>query len=259
MKKIFKRFLQGKHIPQKTSDSINMKNMHPDITDFHWEIIDKVKPYTMTSIERIIAVIDATLFIVENDIEGDIVECGVWRGGSMMAIAYTLMYLNEQKRNLYLFDTYEGMIEPNEKDKRYDGKQASDWFDQYKNDKETGSDWCFAGLQDVERNLYLTGYQKNKLHFIKGKVEDTLLEDKNIPNTISILRLDTDWYDSTKLEFVKLYPSVSKGGIVLIDDYGHWQGAKLATDEYLSTLAAKPFLNRIDYTCRSFQKTADAS
>ncbi len=233
----------------------DIKLKFPDITPFHWGIIEKVRPYTMTSIERLFAAIEVAKNIVENKVEGDIVECGVWRGGSMMAIAETLIALNETSRTLYLFDTFEGMSEPTDLDKRYDGQPAQEFFEREGRTEAGNSAWCFATLDDVRQNMALTGYPAEKIRYIKGPVEQTLQNTENLPQIISILRLDTDWYESTRIEFEVLFPKVKNMGFVVIDDYGHWQGARQATDEYLQKIGKKPYLHRIDYTGRSFQKT----
>ena len=217
----------------------------PDLTEEEQEICMAVAPFTMTSVERIVALIHATKYVTENDIKGDIVECGVWRGGSMMVIANVLQRLGDTTRKLYLYDTFEGMPAPSEKDEQFDGTPA----DQLLNatPKNTGV-WCYADKTDVISNLRLTGYPEGNILLIGGKVEDTI--PQTLPDTICLLRLDTDWYESTKHELTHLYPHLVKHGILIIDDYGHWRGAKEATDEYFGQSRVKPFLHRIDYTGR---------
>jgi O-methyltransferase len=111
-----------------------------------------------------------------------------------------------------------------------------------------GNYWCVAGLEDVKRNLYSTGYPKEKLHFIKGKVEDTV--PGQAPENIAMLRLDTDWYESTAHELQHLYPRLAKNGVLIIDDYGHWLGSRKAVDEYFAKQSFCPLFNRMDYTGR---------
>lgn len=239
---------------RKAGNASDIKNKFPDITPFHWTIIDKVRPYTMTSIERLFSAIEITRNMVENNVDGDIVECGVWRGGSMMAIAETLLALNETSKTLYLFDTFEGMSAPTEEDLKYNGQPAKEIYDRVGHTEEGNSAWCFATLEDVMQNLKLTDYPYQNIKFIKGAVEETLKGESNLPSSISILRLDTDWYESTKAELEVLFPLVVNKGFVIIDDYGHWQGARKATDEYLEKTGIKPMMYRIDYTGRAFQK-----
>ncbi len=208
-------------------------------------IYKQCKPYTMTSIERMYALYNAVRYTVQNNIEGDFVECGVWRGGSSMMIALTLLSLNARDRKILLYDTFEGMSEPTENDVDFKGGDADSLLKQNIQNKEN-SVWCLADLQDVQQNMSLTKYPLENIQFIKGKVEDTI--PKNISEKISLLRLDTDWYESTAHELKYLYPILVPKGVLIIDDYGHWEGCKKAVDEYFSENTL--LLNRIDYTGR---------
>lgn len=156
-----------------------------------------------------------------------------------MAAAKTLLQLNSADRYLYLFDTFEGMTPPGERDVSYEGYAASEIFEQVK---------CYAPQDEVDIAVRSVGYDNSKIRFVKGRVEDTL-PDQAL-SVISLLRLDTDWYESTRHELIHLFPRLSKGGVIIIDDYGHWRGARHATDEYLSHSNASLLLNRIDYTGR---------
>lgn len=219
--------------------------------DFDQEMIDRivsVRPYTLTSPERIYALCEAVKYIVNSKIPGDIVECGVWKGGSMIAVAQTLIQLNDCSRNLHLFDTFEGMTEPSEKDVDYQGFTASKYLKSSNKEEDINSIWCYAPLEAVKMAVKTVGYDSNKIHFVKGKVEETIPSEA--PKTISLLRLDTDWYESTKHELIHLFPRISPGGVIIIDDYGHWQGARKAVDEYIKEKKIKILLNRIDYTGR---------
>jgi len=215
-----------------------------DDADF-LSVFRKSKPYTMTSIERMYSLYTAVKYAIKNDIPGDFVECGVWRGGSSMLIAHTLAHLGATHRKIYLYDTFEGMSDPTEADRDFTGRNAAEMLEQSKDRKET-SVWCLAGIEDVTQNLFSTGYPRENLVFVKGKVEDTL--PGTSPEKIALLRLDTDWYESTLHELVHLYPLLQKDGILIIDDYGHWEGCRKAVDEYFAN--KKLLLNRIDYTGR---------
>ncbi|OEK08837.1 macrocin O-methyltransferase [Flavivirga aquatica] len=228
-----------------------VSNNYSDFSDEDNEIVSFVKPYTMTSPERIKALLDAVRYVANNNIEGDYVECGVWKGGSTLAVAKMFSKLNKKEKTLWLYDTFEGMSEPTKFDLDINGKKASDRLK--KEDKKTSWVWALSELEEVKKTMKLANYPKSKIKFIKGKVEDTLLE-ANKPNQISILRLDTDWYESTKIELELLYPKVVKGGIIIIDDYGHWKGSKKAVDEYIDKNNLNVFLNRIDYTGRLIVK-----
>jgi hypothetical protein len=214
--------------------------------DFHKEEIDtirEVRPFTMTSAERIYALIQAVRYVSANEIEGAIVECGVWKGGSVAAIARTLLQLQDVRRDLYLFDTFEGMSEPTSNDSDYSGKQASELL------QENPSFRCGDAPVDFVKNvLSKIGYPEERLRFVKGKVEETI--PASAPDSISLLRLDTDWYESTKHELVHLFPRLSHNGVIIIDDYGHWRGSRRACDEYFAENRVPILLNRIDYTGR---------
>jgi O-methyltransferase len=201
----------------------------------------------MTSPERVCALVDAVQFIVRNGIPGSIVECGVWRGGSMMAVALSLLKLKAPLRHLYLFDTFEGMPKPTKYDVDLKGRLGTTMFRKL----QTGADnsnFCRASFEDVQQAMNSTHYDREYVHLQKGKVEDTI--PSQAPDSIALLRLDTDWYESTKHELQHLFPRLSKHGILIIDDYGHWQGARRAADEYFEENRQPIFLSRIDYTGR---------
>jgi O-methyltransferase len=196
---------------------------------------EKCKPFTMTSIERMYAVYKSVEYICKNNIPGDYVECGVWKGGSSMMAALSLIHFGKINKELWLYDTFEGMPEATDKDISYQGVRGKD----YKGD-------MIGTLQEVEINMKKTGY--TRVVTIPGKVENTIPDA--LPLRISLLRLDTDWYESTLHELKHLYPLLIKGGVLIIDDYGHWEGARKATDEYFESIGVFPMLNRIDYTGR---------
>jgi O-methyltransferase len=148
---------------------------------------------------------------------------------------------------LYLYDTFEGMSEPTEHDKTYYGKDAESLLKENAN-KQANLVWAYSTLEDVKSAVKTTGYPEGKIKFIKGKVEETIPE--TIPSKIAILRLDTDWYESTKHELIHLFPLLTKGGVLILDDYGHWQGARKAVDEYFKNHITPILLNRIDETGR---------
>lgn len=222
-----------------------------DVPAWQKRIHDRVCDMTMTGPDRIFATINAVEYIVRNDIRGDMVECGVWRGGSMMAVALTLLHLQVTDRTLRLFDTFEGMTPPDSRDQDYEGKGAEDRFKQYLR-QGRGKRWSEAPIEVVRENLASTGYPAERVKYIAGRVEETV--PAFAPDTIALLRLDTDWYESTRHELDHLYPRVSQHGIVMIDDYGHWQGARQAVDEFIASRKIACLLHRIDYTGREFVK-----
>ncbi|WP_329033276.1 TylF/MycF family methyltransferase [Streptomyces sp. NBC_01725] len=212
-----------------------------DYDDEAKEIIRAVKPFTMTSPERLNAFILATRHVVRHNIPGDIVECGVWRGGSMQACARTLLALGETDRGLHLFDTFEGMPPPTAEDLRRDGKSAEDLLAAQGKDRPI---WAVASLEDVQAGFGDVPYPGERVHYVQGLVEDTV--PQQAPEQISILRLDTDWYASTKHELEFLYPRLVSGGVLLIDDYGYWQGSRQAVDEFLEKTGERLLMLRMD-------------
>jgi len=218
----------------------------PDVEPWVAEIIHKVRPFTMTSCERVSALAHAVRYVVRANIPGDIVECGVWRGGSMMAAAFTLQAEGDVSRTLHLFDTFEGMAPPTEMDRvTHSGKAASVLLEEV---PETSVFWARAHIDDVRANLASTRYPVDRTRFVRGRVEETIPEEA--PERVAVLRLDTDWYESTKHELVHLYPRLSIGGVLIIDDYGYWEGARKAVDEYIGENRLLVLLQRIDETGR---------
>lgn len=250
-----KRFLAAAAVPQEKSAAA--PEFPPDFSASTQAICRAVRPFTMTSPERINALIDAVRYLTTNRIEGAIVECGVWRGGSMMAVALALREIGDQTRELYLYDTYAGMPPPEEVDCAIDGLRAKERFQQAQTSADPAH-WsrCYSSLDEVRQNVYGTGYPPDRIHFVPGKVEETI--PGNVPADIALLRLDTDWYESTRHEMVHLYPRLRPGGVLIIDDYGHWQGARKAIDEFIAERKLKLLLNRVDYTGRIAVKLSEA-
>ncbi|MBS1642714.1 MAG: class I SAM-dependent methyltransferase [Bacteroidetes bacterium] len=219
-----------------------------DFEDFHINIINKVRPYTMTSNERLYGLIEAVKYVVKNNIEGSIVECGVWKGGSMMAIAETLLQLGDTSRQLFLYDTFAGMTAPTEEDVDQLNRDASSQLQNDINKKTESIVWAYSGLQEVKTNIQKTKYPSTNFHFIEGDILQTI--PANLPPKIALLRLDTDWYESTKHEMIHLYPLLQQNGVLIIDDYGFWKGSRKAVDEYIDANKISIFLNRMDETGR---------
>lgn len=229
----------------------NRNRQFLDVPAWHREILERVSPYTMAGAERTLSTISAIEHVVKHSVPGSIVECGVWRGGQMMAAALALLRLGQQ-REIVLFDTFAGMTAPGKEDLDLHGDDATPVYKEHAT-KGAGSRWCEAGMDDVRRNLASTGYSMEFVKMVQGPVEVTIPGEA--PERIAYLRLDTDWYESTLHEFEHLYPRVAALGVIAIDDYGHWQGARKATDEYLDKNKIPALLHRIDYTGRQFVKS----
>lgn len=197
------------------------------------------EPYTRTGAKRRAAMVAAVRKIDREQIPGDVVECGVWLAGNII-IARRL----SPDRICWLYDTFTGMTEPGVEDTTRSGGKA---LDRYRSHKEAGQGWCAASEKQVRQALWETGtLDDSRIRFVVGDVGETLLQPENRPRQIALLRLDTDWYASTKLELEILYPLLSPGGVLIVDDYGHWQGARKAVDEYFGMKG--PRLEQIDYT-----------
>ena len=210
------------------------------------EIWEAARPATMTPIEVGYSLYQAVKDVSERGVPGCFVECGVWRGGSSMVAAQTLLRRGDV-RDLYLFDTYKGMPMPTENDgSRYESMDPMvEWRQKQ---QEEHNDWCYAPVELVRQNLLSTGYPAERLHFVEGKVEDTLPVTST--GDIAILRLDTDWYASTKVEMETLYPRLNATGYLVLDDYGYWEGCRKAVDEYFSARGSRPLLHRINFGSR---------
>jgi hypothetical protein len=200
-------------------------------------IIRAVRPRTMTAHEKIHALVLATRYVVDHGIPGALVECGVWRGGSMQAVAHALLERGVSDRDLHLFDTFEGMPEPTDADRGMDGTPAAELLARA---PRTARVWAEASLEDVRAGMAETGYPAERIHYHAGKVEDTI--PGAAPERIALLRLDTDWYSSTKHELEHLYDRVVPGGVVIIDDYDYWEGSRKAVDEFVAATGAKLLL-----------------
>jgi O-methyltransferase len=227
----------------------------PDLSEFTPEdrrIVELALPYSMTGAIRLQAIIDAVRYCVRRRVPGAFAECGVWRGGSVLAMILTLQELEITDRDIHLYDTFEGMTPPTEQDVSSIEPPALDTWREAEH--RGGRPWQHlfdpgSFNQDaVRETIASTGYPSDRLHLVRGPVERTLPE--HAPDRLALLRLDTDWYESTRHELIHLYPRLETGGVLIIDDYGHWEGCRRAVDEYFEEHAPPILLNRIDYTGR---------
>ena len=245
-----KKWLRGKSAPSVRPVP---DQQLPDLAAADQAIIEQVRPYTMTSEARLEALLAATDYVLDAGIDGAFVECGVWRGGSMMAVILRLLERGVTDRDIYLYDTFEGMTEPTKEDVSDYSPAALETWQQAQGSNEKAWDGFFNAEvfneDSVRERLQATGYPAQRLHFVKGKVEDSV--PQTLPPQTAVLRLDTDWYTSTQHEMQYLYPLLVSGGVVIIDDYGHWKGCRQAVDEYFAQPEhCQPLLHRVDYTCR---------
>lgn len=194
---------------------------------------------TMVPWSGLYTVYKAVHYIIDNKIPGAFVECGVWRGGCVALIAEILKNAGITDRDIYLYDTFEGMTQPTDEDAHFSGAQFAP--PQYEARKKKGEKWSYGPLEVVRENIAKTGYNTDRFHIVQGDVEQTL--PKTLPDQISLLRLDTDWYASTKAEMDYLYPLLETGGVFLCDDYGAWKGAYKAVNEYFTNNNIRPFIH----------------
>src|SRR4051794_32422090 len=225
--------------------------LSPDYGPELEQTIKRVRRHTMTTPRRIAALCDGVEHVARAGVPGAVVECGVWKGGSMMAAALTLMRLGASDRDLYLFDTFQGMPPPTSDDvfSAYDGySPMRHWRRRAGRAGPAESTWHYVPADEVRAAVLSTGYPAERVHLVEGRVEETLPDAA--PEQIALLRLDTDWYESTRHELDHLYPRLSPGGVLILDDYGHYEGARRAVDEYFDAAGGRPLLSRIDYTGR---------
>tara|TARA_B100001057_G_scaffold334148_1_gene334743 strand:- start:586 stop:1335 length:750 start_codon:yes stop_codon:yes gene_type:complete len=214
----------------------------PEIDDENKKLIESIGEYSLTPLVRRWTLIKSLHYINQNRIEGDIVECGIWRGGNLfLAKKIQDYYYKDIKRIFYGFDTFEGMPEPS----IYDGVKINQVYQSFKKRNEP---WTKASLEDVNNSAQNLFSNLDNFSFVKGKVEDTLLKKNNLPNKISILRLDTDFYESTKVELDILYPLLTQKGVLIIDDYGDFPGCRKAVDEYF--FKKNVLMIGVDKSCR---------
>lgn len=223
--------------------------------DAYVDITAKVAPYTMTGnggAETTYELFQAVKYLAQNRIPGDMVECGVWRGGSMMLIALALKYFNDAGRSLYLYDTYAGMTEPTAVDIDVEGNDMrSAWI----RARQHGGRMAFGGtLEDVRANMRQTGYADAQVRYVEGDVLRTI--PRHLPSRIALLRLDTDWYESTLHELRHMYDLIVPNGVLIIDDYGWCRGARKATDEFFRDHPFKPLMHRVNDSVRVIVKPA---
>jgi hypothetical protein len=218
------------------------KPLPADFDDEAKAIIEAARPWTMTGPEKMYSLVQTVRYVNKHGIVGDILECGVWRGGSMQIAARTLLALGDTSRELHLFDTFEGMPPPSERDtRRSDERAAAELLAE--ESRAESLVWAVATLEDVKHGMEQVGYPADRVHYVQGRVEETI--PGQAPEQISILRLDTDWYESTKHELDHLYPRLSSGGVVMFDDYGYWEGAREAVDEWLDATGERLLLMRM--------------
>ena len=229
-------------IPVQDKLRSEMSTLEPDFLALY----KQCSQYTRTSWETLYALYKSIQYIVANRIPGDMLESGVSGGGSMKLVAHLLLSLGDSDRTLFLYDPIEVVTEP-ESDLRLELSRNSAIGDQPEIERRDVKSRTVP-VEGIREIIAASGYPIEKVKVISNAIENT------IPATISqrfaLLRLQTNWYPSTKREMELLYPRLSPRGILILDSYGHYQGVCRGVDEYMSRLKEKPLLQRIDYACR---------
>lgn len=245
-----RRFLGRTRAGGDPKDAVDPLLAHASVEDR--EIVQRALRYSMTGVARMLALVDAVRYCVARGVPGAFAECGVWRGGSVLAMILTLQDLRVSDRDIYLYDTFEGMTPPTEEDVSELHGAALDAWREAAEDGRRAWDGLFSpqafSEEGVRSLLQSTGYPPERLRFVRGPVEETV--PANVADELALLRLDTDWYRSTRHELIHLFPRLCSGGVLIVDDYGHWRGARQAVDEYLGARLPPLLLHRIDYTGR---------
>tara|TARA_Y100001970_G_C14150735_1_gene812556 strand:- start:565 stop:1329 length:765 start_codon:yes stop_codon:yes gene_type:complete len=248
IKKIVKDILKffNYKIISKNEWNKKVENLIVEASDEELKMFEKINEISLTSLPNRWSLYQSLSYIRENNIEGDIVETGVFKGANLVLINDFLNQFNIDKK-IYAYDTYEGQPKPSNLDFDYKGNSM---IKKFSNSGKKNNNSVYCSLENVKKNLQKYSINNlNKIIFIKGKVEETLNDENNLPSKISLLRLDTDFYDSIKKSLEILYPKLTKGGILIIDDYGHFKGAKIAVDNYFKDKKSI-WMHRVDYTCR---------
>lgn len=238
------RWLQG--IAHKLGYNFELQVMNasgfpPYVEPAFVELLTKYRSKTMVPWGGLHMAYRAARYIARNRIAGAVVECGVWRGGCALMMAEAIQLEAEPVYDFYLYDTFTGMTEPGEQDMSEVGHAKNYYYKSKKGNDYV--DWCYAPIEEVSANIARSSYPRDRFHLVKGMVENTI--PGTVPEQIALLRIDTDWYESTRHELVHLFPRLVSGGVFICDDYGFWEGARRAVDEYLAASDA-PFLLTID-------------
>lgn len=226
---------------------------HEPVTDAEWTIIERARRETLTDAPALFGLLKAVQYVNSRKIDGAFVECGVYRAGSALTMARQCVLDGSIDRDFYLYDTFEGCPAPTDHDGViFGGTRAADLWQQALDDPTAA--WFRETLGVATANIAETEYPLDRVRFVQGRVEETIPDVA--PDRIALLRLDTDWYESTKHEMHHLWPRLVPGGVVVVDDYGWFESSRRAFEEYFEeTGAARPLMNRLNVSVRIGVKT----
>jgi hypothetical protein len=215
-----------------------------------WWLFIMIRKNTMVTPKRLNNVYDLTEKIITENINGDLVECGVWKGGCVAIMAY-VQKKHKSYKKIWMFDSFEGLPEPTEED----GENAKIYAKNKNKGNLRSIKKCVGPLEDVKAIFKKLDLNWSQAVVKRGWFQETLPNANKELKEISLLRLDGDWYESTKICLDQLYTKVSKGGYIIIDDYYHWEGARKAIDEFLQKQKIKAKIIKIDNDGAYFRKT----
>jgi len=230
--------------------SLSAVNKGYDLEGPAREAIAQVGSHTQLSYERLVTLYEQVAYVERCGLPGSLVECGVWRGGASAMMALANLAEGPARRPLHLFDSFEGMPQPRAD---VDGLAAMDLM-RSASPSSPGVNVA-SPQQALDLIVGRVGYPESSVVVHKGWFEDTIPIAREALGAIAVLRIDGDWYESTRTVFEHLYDLVVPGGVVVIDDYGHFEGCRRATDEFLGRHAPDAYLHYIDYTGRYLIKS----
>ena len=244
-----------KILSDRLSKKLQLGYLHEDAA---FEAIQQVKHNTMLPYEQLVSLYEQVAYCEKNNLPGSFIECGVWKAGASGLMALANQHFSKNPRNIYLFDAFDDICEP---DSTYDDANLVAEIKKItSSDKLTfkGELKPLTGIYDQwgghgtlqEAKILLEEkikYPADHLFYVKGWFQDTVSEWAKKIDQIAILRLDGDWYESTKVCIDALYPKLVNGGVCIIDDYGYNTGCSKAVHEYLIANNENPLMCKIDY------------
>jgi len=187
-------------------------------------LLETVRPYTLCTPDRLENLTVLCEYLNRNQIPGDIVECGTYKGGSAAILSKNM----GEGRHLWLYDSFQGLPPTHEKD----GEDAKNWIGE-----------CVGTIPDLKAVMNAVGTSETAYTIKPGWFETTFQQE--LPEKIALLRCDADWYDSVLLVLETFYPRVSPGGCIVLDDFGYWEGCREAFYEFCQRHGEKPVLERV--------------
>ena len=210
-------------------------------TEYHGDdefftLLRRVRPHTMLPENRLHNLYRCIRNVLLDDSPGNFAEFGVAGGGSTALMALLIQKHSKRPRTVFAFDTFNGMPDPTREDRLHDGidADATGW----------GAGSCAAPCGSVRHVCHALGISE-VVRIVPGLFKDTLPEMRSRMGTLAFLHCDADWYVSTRDIFTHAYPLLTEGGIVVVDDYGYWDGCTRAVDQYLERMNRKPELKTV--------------